>query len=453
MKLFIRKAMMFFFVTVIIALYTYPVMATDVGGQILTDTTWDLARSPYNIITDVQVAEGVTLTVESGVVINNGTIRVWGNFTAIGTNSLKVIFNSVAVVTEQAAISSIVNIKFSEFYGGSITHDDGNMLIEDSTINNLGSFYMFYPLGAYITRNIFVDSAGINTVQRDDVKVYIKNNVFYQQTTEYAIFNQANYNTSETIVEYNSFLSTDRIALRLSNSQPSDADITALNNFWNTTDTDIIDDMIYDRKDDFGIAEFIVYEPFLTEPHEDTPPLDFNQAPIAEAGDDKVVYDWVSLNGSASYDPDTPDGWIESYDWNLQHREDSAHNRTANGVNPTIFDLHPGFYDVNLIVTDNEAAVGTDALVLAVAGSGSFPQPNGDLLIERFKLSQSKKTDVTTTTFTGDVSLPSLNLSETVQLRLTIELFDALSGGGDCVLTDEAVLNVTDRKNRLVIRK
>ena len=122
-------------------------------------------------------------------------------------------------------------------------------------------------------------------------------------------------------------------------------------------------------------------------------------------------------------------------------------------MNPTIFGLHPGFYDVSLIVTDNEGAVGTDAFVLAVAGSGSFPQPNGDLLIEKFKLSQSKKTDVTTTTFTGDVSLPSLSLGETVQLRVTMELFDALSGGGDCVLTDEAVLNVTDRKNQVVISK
>ena len=54
----------------------------------------------------------------------------------------------------------------------------------------------------------------------------------------------------------------------------------------------------------------IEYIPFLETPHEDTPPLDFNQAPIAVAGDDKVVYDWVTLNGSASYDPDAPDGWI-----------------------------------------------------------------------------------------------------------------------------------------------
>jgi hypothetical protein len=37
-------------------------MATDVGGIIDADTIRDLAGSPYNIISTVQGAEGVTLT-------------------------------------------------------------------------------------------------------------------------------------------------------------------------------------------------------------------------------------------------------------------------------------------------------------------------------------------------------------------------------------------------------
>jgi hypothetical protein len=35
-------------------------IATDVGGIIDTDTVWDLAGSPYNIASDIQIAEGVT---------------------------------------------------------------------------------------------------------------------------------------------------------------------------------------------------------------------------------------------------------------------------------------------------------------------------------------------------------------------------------------------------------
>ena len=37
-------------------------IASNVGGIIDSDTTWDLANSPYTIIAKVQIAFGVTLT-------------------------------------------------------------------------------------------------------------------------------------------------------------------------------------------------------------------------------------------------------------------------------------------------------------------------------------------------------------------------------------------------------
>ena len=66
-------------------------MATNVGGIIDTNTIWDLANSPYTITSDVQVAEGVSLTIEPGVIVNgeNHKITVWGEVNAIGTDSSK----------------------------------------------------------------------------------------------------------------------------------------------------------------------------------------------------------------------------------------------------------------------------------------------------------------------------------------------------------------------------
>jgi hypothetical protein len=71
--------------------------------------------------------------------------------------------------------------------------------------------------------------------------------------------------------------------------------------------------------------------------------------------------------------------------------------------------------------------------------------------MEKFKLSQSKITNAAKLSFSGDANLPLLSLGETVQGRVTIELFDALTGGGDCVLSDEAILNVKDLENHLLI--
>jgi len=92
-----------------------------------------------------------------------------------------------------------------------------------------------------------------------------------------------------------------------------------------------------------------------------------NQPPTAEAGPEQVVFDDVTLDGSGSSDPD---GAIVSYFWELQHREDSAFDTTAEGENPTVLELEPGFYDVTLTVTDDDGLSGTDTMLLAAAGYG-----------------------------------------------------------------------------------
>jgi len=79
--------------------------------------------------------------------------------------------------------------------------------------------------------------------------------------------------------------------------------------------------------------------------------------PIADSGPDQIVYEQVTLDGSQSEDPD---GQIVSYHWKLQHRH-SSNVLTAEGINPTIPGLEPGFYDVTLTVTDDDGLTGEDS--------------------------------------------------------------------------------------------
>jgi len=94
--------------------------ATDVGGIINTDTTWDLAGSPYNITSKIQIAEGVTLTIEPSVVVNgeSGSIdlEVWGHISAIGTDTSNILWNDVGRVDFKSPSSRVpsMNIQYAQ---------------------------------------------------------------------------------------------------------------------------------------------------------------------------------------------------------------------------------------------------------------------------------------------------------------------------------------------------
>ncbi len=71
---------------------------THVGGVIAQSVTWDLAGSPYIMDTSVVVIQGVTLTIDPGVIVQgqtNAELRVYGQFNAIGTTTQPITFTAV----------------------------------------------------------------------------------------------------------------------------------------------------------------------------------------------------------------------------------------------------------------------------------------------------------------------------------------------------------------------
>ncbi|MEP4669967.1 MAG: hypothetical protein ABJZ91_14170, partial [Cyclobacteriaceae bacterium] len=72
----------------------------DVSGNLIDDDTWTKANSPYNIVGDVGVPAGLTLTIEPGVEINyTGDFRilVFGAIQVNGTETDSVRFNGNSV--------------------------------------------------------------------------------------------------------------------------------------------------------------------------------------------------------------------------------------------------------------------------------------------------------------------------------------------------------------------
>ncbi|HEY4502843.1 MAG TPA: right-handed parallel beta-helix repeat-containing protein, partial [Candidatus Paceibacterota bacterium] len=85
-------------VFILTSFWAVPALAsTNVSGSILVDTTWTTAESPY-IVSNLNINAGVTLTIESGVVVKfqdeNSYIDVSGTLNANGTENEKIYFTS-----------------------------------------------------------------------------------------------------------------------------------------------------------------------------------------------------------------------------------------------------------------------------------------------------------------------------------------------------------------------
>ncbi|MCX6028345.1 MAG: right-handed parallel beta-helix repeat-containing protein [Chloroflexi bacterium] len=83
---------------------------TEVGGPIVSDTTWTLANSPYIVVANVEVWQGVTLTIQPGVVIkfqDGKLLQVNGTLVARGTESQRIVFTSAKASPRQGDWGSI----------------------------------------------------------------------------------------------------------------------------------------------------------------------------------------------------------------------------------------------------------------------------------------------------------------------------------------------------------
>jgi hypothetical protein len=102
-----------------------------------------------------------------------------------------------------------------------------------------------------------------------------------------------------------------------------------------------------------------------------TPPL--NQPPVADAGPDQIVNkgDTVFFDGSGSYDVD---GTIVNYTWDFDDGD------FGYGEFPTHVYTVAGVYYVNLTVTDDDGATGSDVCIITV--EEPLPLPPTDLNAE-----------------------------------------------------------------------
>ncbi len=118
--------------------YTLPAAhpsSINVGGTIITDTTWTLANSPYLVDSGITIANGVLLTIEPGVEVRftSGTyLDIQGALRAIGTAAQPIAFTSTNATPQPGQWGGITFMDSS---------DDARSRMEYASIRYAGTYY------------------------------------------------------------------------------------------------------------------------------------------------------------------------------------------------------------------------------------------------------------------------------------------------------------------------
>jgi hypothetical protein len=263
-------------------------LGSYVGGTLVNNTTWTVVNSPYIITNTIQIPDNINLTIEPGVTVTiqsesgamfliNGILKAHGNATS------KIIFegngNSDFFKTNHPVANGYVDLDYCIIRNGLSAFwfdNTGSFNLTNSELSNLSqASYLWYPSqDTYIEYNTFTNTAGIRIGTDDYLSqslgiVNIKYNAFINNHG-YIINNYASYGSSKIFVNNNSFIYTTGEILQVEKTSTT-ADMDASQNYWGTSNTSIIDSMIYDKNDDLSCSSYINYLPILDIPDPDTP--------------------------------------------------------------------------------------------------------------------------------------------------------------------------------------
>jgi parallel beta-helix repeat protein len=148
--------------------------ATPVSGPISSDTTWNIAGSPYVVMGDVTVLPGVTLTIDPGVEVKfNGfyTLFIDGTLIAMGSETNRINFTSNWASPApgnwdriEVSNSAQIEIDYSNIsYGTTGIYLDPshyNNITNNNIFLNDGRGIFLYGVGNYLANNDVYSNGG-----------------------------------------------------------------------------------------------------------------------------------------------------------------------------------------------------------------------------------------------------------------------------------------------------
>ena len=258
---------------------TVSVMAGRViSGILRSDETVTTAEGRAFIDGNIQVAESVNLSVQPGVRLRplDGTasIELFGALTLKGSEENQIRVQNITIALRNDGTSSLdaTSVELTDvilgptFFGGGFG-SSGPMRIASSSmiggeIDEIGEGFIrqsrlidVQPVeisgNPSIENNLFINGSGRLLIEFvSGVGATVNGNTFDVQL-------------GALVIDYDPFTCDESNFLV--------GPLNAENNFWQTTSSAVIGNMILDSNDDLGRCDPVSFEPFLTSPSPDTP--------------------------------------------------------------------------------------------------------------------------------------------------------------------------------------
>ncbi|GAB6194644.1 hypothetical protein JCM39068_44000 [Desulfocastanea catecholica] len=292
------------------------------------DTTWTLANSPFNLTSELQIRDGVTLAIEPGVEINGNSYIVVnaGNVLAHGTKDFIIIFNNTVFENADDREYALLSFDYCYMNNGSYFNygsTDGSLIIKHSTLEGPKNL-IIWLMGPFFGTNEKVELTGNKLINIGMLKLSVspKENVSILNN----LFTGNSYIESWggfADIRNNSFLNKQLAVIRIAPTFGDDLEVGG--NFWNTTSSNVIESMIFDANDDLNITGYVSYDPWLMAPHPDTPGVDSDGDGIYDhndgcPSDPSKIQPGICGCGSLDIDADRDqmmDCWEELYGLNV----------------------------------------------------------------------------------------------------------------------------------------
>jgi hypothetical protein len=250
-----------------------------------------LANSPYTVNRSIEIPKGVEVVIEPGVKISSSVdvlFKVNGNLNVAGTAEDKIHFNGSPKAffsNSGSDATGSIDVNFAVFNGGGAlmpaTGGAGYapFNLRNSEVYNIADYtYIWYPeKPVTIEGNYFKNSAGFSIgfrARSSGAKhVQVLNNLFDGPSNSgYWVQVWASYG-SKLEVSGNSFVNGPYNALQIRKGNYDGAFMSAVGNFWGTTDLSKISAMVTDSDDSIDYKSKIEISNPLTQADPRTPTI------------------------------------------------------------------------------------------------------------------------------------------------------------------------------------